>query len=201
MAIPSRRILVGITGASGAIYAERLLQVLTAQLERVYLIVTDSGLQVVEHELRKNDNEFSLRKILADKKHPRVRIFANDNFFAPVASGSNAPDAAVIIPCSMGTLSRVSHGFSTTLLERVCDVVLKQKKQLIMVPRETPLNILHLNNMLRLAEAGAWLVPASPAFYHKPHTMAELIDFVVSRVLDCLDIPHDISRRWNSRLL
>ena len=201
MKAPSRRILVGITGASGSIYAERLLQALTAQLERVYLIVTDSGQQVVEHELRKNNTEFCLRKILADKKHPRLRIFANDDFFAPVASGSNTPDVAIIIPCSMGTLSRVSHGFSTTLLERVCDVVLKQKKQLIMVPRETPLNTLHLNNMLRLAEAGAWLVPASPAFYHKPQTMADLIDFVVSRVLDCLDFPHDISRRWNSRML
>ena len=193
--------MVGITGASGSIYAERLLQVLTEQLERVYLIITDSGLQVVEHELRKDSTEFCLRKILADKKHPRLRIFANDDFFAPVASGSNAPDAAIIIPCSMGTLSRVSHGFSTTLLERVCDVVLKQKKQLIMVPRETPLNTLHLNNMLRLAEAGAWLVPATPAFYHKPQTMADLIDFVVSRVLDCLDFPHNISRRWNSRML
>ena len=198
---PAPRILIGITGASGSIYAERLLQVLTAQLARVYLIVTTSGRQVIEHELRKNTSEFSLRKILADKKHPRLRIFANDDFFAPVASGSNAPDAAVIIPCSMGTLSRVSHGFSTTLLERVCDVVLKQKKQLILVPRETPLNTLHLNNMLRLAEAGAWLVPASPAFYHNPRTMADLVDFVVSRVLDCLDFPHDISKRWNSRML
>ena len=196
-----RRILVGITGASGSIYAERLLQVLTAELERVYLIVTDSGRQVVEHELRKNETEFSLRKILVDKKHPRVRIFANDDFFAPVASGSNAPDVVIVIPCSMGTLSRVSQGFSSTLLERVCDVVLKQKKQLILVPRETPLNTIHLNNMVRLAEAGAWLVPASPAFYHKPHTMVDLIDFVVSRVLDCFDFPHDISKRWNSRML
>ena len=197
----TQRILIGITGASGSIYAQRLLQVLTEQLERVYLIVTDSGRQVVEHELRKNDSEFSLRKILADKKHPRLRLFANDDFFAPVASGSNAPDVAIVIPCSMGTLSRVSHGFSTTLLERVCDVVLKQKKQLIMVPRETPLNTLHLHNMLRLAEAGAWLVPASPAFYHKPSTMSDLVDFVVSRVLDCLAFPHDIAKRWNSRML
>ncbi len=198
---PSPRILIGITGASGAVYAQRLLQVLTEQLQRVYLIVTDSGRQVVDHELSNSADEFSLRKILSDKKHPRLRIFANDDFFAPVASGSNAPDAAVIIPCSMGTLSRVSHGFSTTLLERVCDVVLKQKKRLIIVPRETPLNHLHLNNMLRLAEAGAWLVPASPAFYHKPRTMADLVDFVVSRVLDCLDFPHAISSRWNSRML
>ena len=199
--MPERRILVGITGASGSIYAERLLQALTDELQRVYLIVTDSGRQVVDHELRTSETEFSLRKILVDKKHPRVRIFANDDFFAPVASGSNAPDVAIIIPCSMGTLSRVSQSFSSTLLERVCDVVLKQKKKLILVPRETPLNTLHLHNMVRLAEAGAWLVPASPAFYHKPRTMADLIDFVVSRVLDCLDFPHDISKRWNSRML
>ena len=196
-----QRILVGITGASGSIYAERLLQVLTAKLERVYLIVTDSGRQVVDHELRKSETDFSLRKILVDKKHPRVRIFANDDFFAPVASGSNAPDVAIIIPCSMGTLGRVSHGFSSTLLERVCDVVLKQKKRLILVPRETPLNSLHLHNMVRLSDAGAWLVPASPAFYHRPRTMVDLVDFVVSRVLDCFDFPHDISRRWNSRML
>lgn len=197
---PTPRILIGITGASGAIYAERLLQVLTTQLERVYLIVTDSGRQVVEHELRNHTDALALRKVL-QSKHPRIRLFANDDFFAPVASGSNAPDAAIVIPCSMGTLSRVSHGFSTTLLERVCDVVLKQKKQLIMVPRETPLNTLHLDNMLRLAHAGAWIVPASPAFYHKPHSMEELIDFVVSRVLDCLELPHELTRRWNSRML
>ena len=198
---PSRRILVGITGASGAIYAQRLLQVLTEQLPRVYLIVTASGQQVVNHELSRSKEEFALAKILKSGKHPRLRIFANDDFFAPVASGSNAPDAAVVIPCSMGTISRVSHGFSTTLLERVCDVVLKQKKQLIMVPRETPLSTLHLDNMLRLSQAGAWLVPATPAFYHQPATMADLIDFVISRVLDCLDFPHDLSRRWNSRML
>ena len=196
-----RRILVGITGASGAIYAERLLSVLTTNLRRVYLISTTSGSQVVNYELKNNESEFSLKKILKEKKDSRIRIFANDDFFAPVASGSSAPSDVVIIPCSMGTLSRVSHGFSTNLLERVCDVVLKQKNRLVLVPREMPLNIIHLENMLKLAQAGAHIVPATPAFYHHPRELMDLVDFVVSRVLDCLDFPHSLSKRWNTRLL
>ena len=196
-----RRILVGITGASGTIYAERLLSVLTTKLSRVYLISTASGLQVANYELKTNKSEFSLKKILKEKKDKRIRIFANDDFFAPVASGSSAPSDVVVIPCSMGTLSRVSHGFSTNLLERVCDVVLKQKNRLVLVPREMPLSLIHLENMLKLAQAGAHIVPATPAFYHHPRELMDLVDFVVSRVLDCLDFPHNLSKRWNTRLL
>lgn len=193
----NRRIFIGITGASGTIYAQRLIEKIISidGLERVYLTITASGLQVLQHEL---SGESLLGNAITNK-NPRIRIFANDDFFAPFASGSNAPDDMVVIPCSMGTLSRVAHGASSNLLERACDVTLKQKHQLILVPRETPLNVIQLQNMLTLAQAGAHIVPACPAFYHKPRQLDDLVNFVVSRVLDCLGYPHD-GKRWNSRL-
>ena len=193
----NRRIFIGITGASGTIYAQRLIEKILSvnELERVYLTVTTSGLQVVQHELAKGE---LLREAIDKKNEPRIRVFANDDFFAPFASGSNAPDDMVVVPCSMGTLSRVAHGASSNLLERACDVTLKQKHRLVLVPRETPLNVIHLQNMLTLAQAGAYLVPACPAFYHKPRQLLDVIDFVVDRVLDCLNYPHD-GKRWNSR--
>ena len=198
-----RRILLAVTGASGSVYAQRLLQVLMQMFERIYLVCSESGKQVVEHELANDGAPSSLREILKGKRtgDEKVRLYANDDFFAPFASGSNAATDIVVIPCSMGTLSRVCHGFSSSLLERACDVTLKQKKRLVLVPRETPLSIIHLQNMLRLAQAGAHIVPANPAFYHKPRTLEDSVDFVVSRVLDCLELKHDLSKRWGNRRL
>lgn len=193
---PKRKILIGITGASGSIYAERLLEFLLTVLPRVYLVITDSGRQVIAHEL----TDSTLKKVM-NSGSDAVRLFANDDFFAPFASGSNSPTDMVVIPCSMGTLSRISYGASTNLLERVADVVLKQKKRLVVVPRETPLSVLHLENMLRLAQAGAHIVPACPAFYHKTRNLTDVIEFVVSRVLDCLELEHSLTKRWNSRRL
>lgn len=193
----NRRIFIGITGASGTIYAQRLVEKIlsVAELDRVYLTITASGLQVLRHELTSGE---LLREAIDNKNKPRIRVFANDDFFAPFASGSNAPDDMVVIPCSMGTLSRVAHGASSNLLERACDVVLKQKHRLILVPRETPLNVIQLQNMLTLAQAGAYIVPACPAFYHQPRQLDDVVNFVVDRVLDCLAYPHD-GKRWNSR--
>ncbi|MDE3269384.1 MAG: UbiX family flavin prenyltransferase [Pseudomonadota bacterium] len=192
----SRKVFIAITGASGSIYAERLLEYLLTFLPRVYLVITASGKQVITHELSN-----SLLKRVMERGTDKIRLFANDDFFAPFASGSNAPSDMVVIPCSMGTLSRVSYGASTNLLERVADVMLKQKKRLIIVPRETPLSVLHLENMLRLAQAGAHIVPACPAFYHKARTLNDAVEFVVSRVLDCLELEHNLTKRWNSRMV
>lgn len=193
----NRRIFIGITGASGTIYAQRLVEKILAisELDRIYLTITVSGLQVLRHELTSGE---LLREAIDNKNKPRIRVFANDDFFAPFASGSNAPDDMVVIPCSMGTLSRVAHGASSNLLERACDVVLKQKHRLILVPRETPLNVIQLQNMLTLAQAGAYIVPACPAFYHLPRQLDDIVNFVVDRVLDCLAYPHG-GKRWNSR--
>ena len=192
----NRKILIGVTGASGSIYAECLLEFLLTVLPRVYLVITDSGKQVITHELTN-----SLLKQVMNSGNNEIRLFANDDFFAPFASGSNAPTDMVVIPCSMGTLSRISYGSSTNLLERVADVVLKQRKRLVVVPRETPLSVLHLENMLRLAQAGAHVVPACPAFYHKTRTLTDVVEFVVSRVLDCLELEHSLTKRWNNRQL
>lgn len=195
----NRRIFIGITGASGTVYAQRLVEKILSgdKIDKVYLTITASGLQVLQHELTNNE---LLREAIDKKNNPRIRIFANDDFFAPFASGSNAPDDMVVIPCSMGTLSRVAHGASSNLLERACDVVLKQKRRLILVPRETPLNVIQLQNMLTLAQLGVYIVPACPAFYHKPRQLNDVVNFVVDRVLDCLDYPHD-GKRWNNRVI
>jgi 4-hydroxy-3-polyprenylbenzoate decarboxylase len=201
----SPRILVGITGASGSIYAERLIQVLLDSVPRVYLIVTESGAAVARHELREAAaDRFSLvstiRGNVAPEWREKLRVFRNDDLFAPVASGSSAPTAMVILPCSMGSLARVATGQSTNLLERSADVVLKQKKRLIICPRETPLNSIHLRNMLTLSDAGAHILPAMPAFYQNPRTVEDMVDFVVGRVLEALDLDHQLYTPWNSRM-
>ena len=123
-------------------------------------------------------------------------MFANDDLFAPIASGSSAPTDMVIIPCSMGTLARIAHGTSSTLIERAADVMFKQKRNMVLVPRETPLSVIHLKNMTALAEMGAHIVPATTAFYNRPKTVEEIVDFTLGRVLDLLKIEHKIVKRW-----
>jgi 4-hydroxy-3-polyprenylbenzoate decarboxylase len=122
--------------------------------------------------------------------------YDQDDFFAPVASGSSAPQGVVIAPCSMGTAGRIAAGLSNTLIERVADVALKERRPLILVPRETPFNTLHLENLLRLSRAGAQILPAMPAFYHRPQTVEALVDFVVGKILDSLGIEHALFQRW-----
>ena len=179
------RIVVAITGASGAVYAQRLLDCLDVRQHQVHLLLSRYAPEVVAEELPDG-----LR--LADG----VLSHALDDMNAPFASGSNAPDAMVVIPCSMGTLGRIAHGLSGDLLLRTADVVLKERRKLILVPRETPLNLVQIKNLELLALAGAILLPANPSFYNRPKTARDVADTVVARVLDHLGIAHQLVTRW-----
>jgi len=196
-----KRVLIGVTGASGSVYADRLLEILTASVERVYLVFTDSGLKVANHELSKGSALLRvLSGDLSKKEKEIIRVFSNEDLFAPCASGTAAPDAMVIVPCSMGSLARVAAGISGNLLERSADVMLKQRRKLLICPRETPLNLIHLRNMTSLVEAGAEMIPMMPGFYQKPKYLDEVVDFCVGKILEQLGLPHDLYRPWNSRM-
>lgn len=197
-----KHFVVGITGASGSIYGLRLIEELLQGGQQVSLLISDAGRQVMAHETTlclEKDPE-TCHQQLRDhfSADNQLRHYAIDDFFAPVASGSNAPDAVVICPCSMGTAGRIAAGLSDNLLERVADVALKEQKKLLLVPRETPFNQLHLKNLLRLSRAGAQILPAMPAFYQQPETLEDLIDFVVGKILDSLEIEHQLFKRWGT---
>lgn len=194
-----KKIIVGITGASGSIHAVRLVQALLAGDAEVHLIITDMGTQVMAHELKLEKDEvlgFFLKLQETGKASDKIVIHWSHDMFAPVASGSFQSDAMVVIPCSMKTLSAIANGYTTNLLERAADVILKERRQLILMTRESPLNRVHLSNMLRAHEAGAVIMPLSPGYYHHPETMDDLVDFMVARVLDHLHIEHDVPMRW-----
>jgi flavin prenyltransferase len=179
------RILVAITGASGTLYAQRLLDNLDTQAHEVHVVLSAYAHAVVAEELP------------AGLRLPAgVTAHNLKSMNAPFASGSNAPDAMVIIPCSMGTLGRIAHGYSEDLLLRAADVVLKEKKKLILVPRETPLNLVHVKNFELLIQAGATILPANPSFYTRPQTVEQVADTVVARVLDHLGVAHRLVARW-----
>jgi 4-hydroxy-3-polyprenylbenzoate decarboxylase len=178
------RIVVGITGASGAIYAQRLLDHLDASHE-VQVVLSQYAPSVIAEELPEG---LRLR--------PGVETHNVRSMNAPFASGSNAFDAMVIVPCSMGTLGRIAHGLSSDVLLRAADVMLKERRKLILVPRETPLNLVHLKNMELLLLAGAILLPANPVFYAGATTAVDLVDTVVSRILDHLGIANSLTPRW-----
>jgi 4-hydroxy-3-polyprenylbenzoate decarboxylase len=193
-------IVVGITGASGSIYGLRLIEELLHAEKEVSLLLSDAGRQVLAFE---TGLSLDAEPVLCAKQllmHygavGHLQSYQMDDFFAPIASGSSAPDAVVICPCSMGTLGRIAAGLSDNLLERVADVALKEQKKLLLVPRETPFNQIHLQNLLRVSQAGAQILPAMPAFYQKPQSIAELIDFVVGKILDQLGIEHALFTRW-----
>jgi flavin prenyltransferase len=200
-----KQIVVAITGASGSVYGVRLVEELLLSECRVSLLLTRSGLDVLRYEtglpwegtvterLQQMRDYFS-----ADS---RLEHYGEDDLFAPVASGSSAPDAVVICPCSMGTAGRMAAGLGSNLVERVADVALKERRQLILVPRETPFNQIHLENLLRLSRAGAHILPAMPAFYHRPQTIDELVNFVVGKILDSLQIKHQLFQRWGEQTL
>lgn len=191
-------ITIGITGASGSIYAIRLVEELVKLGHRLHLIISEAGWQVFSDELGWDTQERA--KILEERfgvgRQSDVYYHGLREFSAPIASGSYRSDGMVIVPCSMGTLSAIAHGASNNLLERAADVMLKEGNKLILVPRETPLNQIHLENMLKVAQAGGKILPAMPAFYHLPQSMEDLIDFVVGKILDALDIEHSLFRRW-----
>lgn len=190
-----------MTGASGSQYGMRLLDCLLANDVRVFFMISKTGLLVVNSETdytlpaRSADMRRYLEETFCAKKN-QLHVFGKEEWSAPVASGSSAPDAMIVCPCSMATLSALACGASRSLIERAGDVMLKEHKPLVVVPRETPVSSIHLENMLRLSRAGAVLLPANPGFYHRPQSIDELVDFVVSRVLDQLGIDSDLAPRW-----
>jgi 4-hydroxy-3-polyprenylbenzoate decarboxylase len=181
------RILVAITGASGVLYAQRLLDNLDPKEHELHVVMSSYAQVVICEEL---PGGLRLK--------PGVATHGLKSMNAPFASGSNAPDAMVVIPCSMGTLGRIAHGYSEDVLLRAADVVLKEKKQLILVPRETPLNLVHIKNFELLALAGATLLPANPTFYTHPKTVGDVVDTVVARVLDHLGVANRLIPRWRA---
>lgn len=191
-----KSIIIGITGASGSIYAIRLIEQLVLKNLQIHLVITDAGKIVIEQELGwkipKETQEYFKEKF----KSSKIIVHPNNNVGAKIASGSAKFDAMVILPCTMATVASIAHGLSGNLMERAADVILKEKRKLIIVPRETPLNQIHLQNMLTLSQAGVHLVPAMPAFYYNPQTIDELVNFIVGRILDYLDIDHSLFRRW-----
>ncbi len=181
------RIIVGLSGGSCAIYGIGLLKVLQQLDIETHLVVSTMGEYVAAHECGMNLEEL---KSLAAYCHD------NKNLAAPIASGSFKTDGMVIVPCAMRTLAAVANGLSDNLLTRAADVVLKERRRLVVVPRETPLSTIHLENMLKLARAGATIMPAAPGFYHQPESIADIVSIMVGRILDQLDIEHNLFKRW-----
>ena len=189
-------IVVGITGASGAPYAMRLLQQLTASHCPVSLIVSKYGMRLLETEMGIESMDALREAVGKDAWDSCIETYANDDRGARPASGSFLTAGMIVCPCSMGTLSAISAGASRSLVERAADVTLKERRKLILVPRETPLSAIHLANMLRLTRAGAVVLPAAPGFYQRPKQISDLVDFVVARMLDHLGVEHKLVRRW-----
>nr|VFJ48324.1 MAG: 4-hydroxy-3-polyprenylbenzoate decarboxylase [Candidatus Kentron sp. DK] len=194
---------LAITGASGAAYGLRLLEALLGAGETVFLMVSEAARVVMELEtgIRLPEHPRDIRAMLAERHASRpeqLAVFGAQEWTAPVASGSNAPRALVICPCSGAALSAIATGASRDLMERAADVMLKEQRRLILVPRETPLSVIHLKNMLSLARLGAIILPASPGFYHRPETVDDMVDFVVARILDHLGIEHELIARWGN---
>jgi 4-hydroxy-3-polyprenylbenzoate decarboxylase len=190
-------IVFGITGASGAPYAVRLLQQLTAAHRPVSLIVSKYGLRLLETEADIDSLDALRLAVGKDRWDSCVTTYANDDRGAAPASGSSLTSGMVVCPCSMGTLSAIAAGASRSLIERAADVTLKERRKLVLVPRETPLSAIHLGNMLRLTRAGAVVMPAAPGFYHRPKQISDLVDFVVARVLDQLGVEQQLVKRWD----
>jgi 4-hydroxy-3-polyprenylbenzoate decarboxylase len=189
--------IIGITGASGAIYGVRLCKYLLSQGHSLHLIISEAGWRVLHDEL---DWNVSRRKETLKEQFGslpgHMEYHPVNDIGASVASGSFRTQGMVIVPCSMGTLSGIAHGSSDNLLERTADVMLKEGRKLILVPRETPLHAIHLQNMLTLANMGVTMIPAMPAFYHRPASLGEMIDFLVGKVLDIMNIEHSLYKRW-----
>lgn len=195
-----RPLIVAITGASGAVYARRLLEVLLADGRDVHLTISRAGQTVIQQEL---EVKIDLEDFRAEQLIPQENItdgkliyHRHDDFMSPIASGSFLTDGMVVCPCSGGTLSAIVHGASTNLTQRAADVQLKEGRKLILVPRETPLSMISLDNMRRACEVGAVVLPAMPGWYHGVESLQDLIDFVVARILDQLNVEHNLMRRW-----
>jgi 4-hydroxy-3-polyprenylbenzoate decarboxylase len=218
-------IVLGVTGASGAAYAVRLLDVLVAAGHEIQLSISPAGQAVLQQELGLDVDltNFRIESLLPDRERlvadkaftrlrdlwdagawrqatqrpqQRVRYYHHQDLFAPMASGSALTGGMVVAPCSGGTLSAIAHGASGNLIQRAADVHLKERRKLILVPREAPLSLVHIENMRRATEAGAVVLPASPGFYHGAKSVGDLVDFVVARICDQLGVSHGLTRRW-----
>jgi 4-hydroxy-3-polyprenylbenzoate decarboxylase len=189
-------LVVAITGASGAPYAVRLLEALVRAERLLWLIVSAHGWRLLDTETGIADQRALRRHVGAKRWDTSIRVFDDGDRGAAPASGSARTTGMIICPCSMGTVAAIAHGTSRSLIERAADVTLKERRRLIVVPRETPLSDIHLENMLRLSRAGAVVLPAAPGFYHRPEHVADLVDFVVARVLDHAEVEHQVGRRW-----
>jgi 4-hydroxy-3-polyprenylbenzoate decarboxylase len=196
------RYFLGITGASGHAYADALLRALVAAGHEVDVSVTEAGAKVMRHELSIDPGDRGellsreLVRWIGEEAARSVRAFASDAIDAPPSSGTALGGGVILCPCSMGTLSRVSIGFSSNLVERAADVALKEGRKLVLVPRETPLSSVHLENMLRLSRLGAVILPAMPGFYHRPREIADLVNHVVGKILDRLGVSNAVGARW-----
>lgn len=198
-----RTVALAFTGASGMGIGMRLLECLVKGGVNVWLIYSHAAQLVAKQELdlvlparaADAEREFSAR---FEAKSGQLRVFGRDDWNAPLASGSNPADAMVVCPCTMGTLGAIAGGLSDNLIERAADVMLKEQRKLILVPRETPFSAIHLENMLRLARAGAVILPANPGFYHRPQSVDDVIDYMVARVMDHLGIRHALMARWGA---
>jgi flavin prenyltransferase len=186
-------IVVALTGASGAPYGLRLLEVLAQRRVPVWLIPSSHGMRLLRDECGIDSME-ALQAATGDWSS--VTVFPDDDRGALPASGSQRTGGMVVCPCSMGTVAAIAGGTSRSLVERAADVTLKERRRLILVPRETPLSLVHLRNLVAVTEAGAIVIPAAPGFYHRPTRIAELVDFIVQRILDHLELDIDIARRW-----
>jgi 4-hydroxy-3-polyprenylbenzoate decarboxylase len=201
MKVSPPTVALAFTGASGMGIGMRLLSCLIKSDANVWLIYSQAAQIVAKQELdltlptraAEAEREFSARY---EARSDQLRVFGRDDWNAPLASGSNPADAMVVCPCTMGTLGAIAAGLSDNLIERAADVMLKEQRKLVLVPRETPLSAIHLENMLKLARAGAVILPPNPGFYHRPQSVDEVIDYVVARVLDHLGIEHALMQRW-----
>jgi 4-hydroxy-3-polyprenylbenzoate decarboxylase len=198
-----KTIALAFTGASGLPYGLRLLECLLAADRRVWLLYSKAAQLVAKQELDMvlPVQPREAQRLFAERfgaKEGQLAVFGTQDWNAPLASGSNPPDAYVICPCSMGTLAKVAAGLADDLIARAADVALKEGRKVVLVPRETPFSAIHLENMLRLARAGAVILPPSPGFYHHPQAVGDLVDFVVARILDQVGVPHTLLRPWGA---
>jgi flavin prenyltransferase len=195
--VSTGRLVVGVTGASGAIYAQRFLMAAAVHFNEIYLTLSEQAIQVAATELGVaiKKKEFSTGEWLG-RDLPQIKLLDDKNYFTPPASGSFRHDGMVIVPCSMGTAGRIANGISDDLVTRSADVCLKERRPLILVPREMPWNLIMLRNMTQLAESGATILPACPAWYTRPANLEELADTVVARILQSLGIEQTLQKQW-----
>ena len=200
----SNAIGLGWTGASGICYGFRLLESLIMADKPVWLVYTKAAQLVIKHELEMTlpSTATQAQKVLVDffkTDKNQLKVFSNQDWFSPLASGSSSPEKMIICPCTMGTVGRIASGLGDDLLTRASDVILKESKTLLIVPREAPFSLIHLENLKRLAAAGAKIMPACPGFYDNPQTIEDLVDFVVARILDLIGVQHSLKKPWGSQ--